>query len=484
MSTINQQYAAMSISPGGQIPFFDQGSQSTRRFTVQQLIDLINANLVTPDPHMETQYAAPSSNAFTVSIVQPTAKNSDVHLILTPTGAFSAGTIVLPPVAGLVQGQQVRVNTTQGITALTIGLNGASTLTGAPTTLQQNDTFTLAYNVPGSTWYMVERSVPSPATTDTAQTLTNKTLTSPVITGATLNNPTLVNPALGTPASGNLINCTGLPVASGIDGLAAGIAAFLASPSSANLLAALTTKTGTGSAVFSNSPTLVTPALGTPASANLANATNLPVSTGLAGLAAGVAALLGAFTSANLAAALTDETGSGSAVFSNSPSLTTPNLGTPSNANLANATNLPIATGVAGLAAGIALFLSNPTSANLAAAVSDETGSGPLVMANGATMNALARGAPQQKAANFTVAPTDNWIICSGTATITVTLPDPSVNIGREIMLKNIANFTVVSATSNVWPIGSNTAGTAILPATAGTSVTLVSGGSVWVAMA
>jgi len=62
-------------------------------------------------------------------------------------------------------------------------------------------------------------------------------------------SPILVTPALGTPASGTLTNCTGLPVSSGISGLAANIATFLATPSSANLAAALTDETGTAGTV-------------------------------------------------------------------------------------------------------------------------------------------------------------------------------------------------------------------------------------------
>ena len=86
-------------------------------------------------------------------------------------------------------------------------------------------------------------------------------------------SPTLVTPALGTPTSGTLTNATGLPISTGVSGLGTGIATFLATPSSANLAASLTDETGTGSAVFATSPTLVTPVLGTPTSGTLSNCT-------------------------------------------------------------------------------------------------------------------------------------------------------------------------------------------------------------------
>jgi hypothetical protein len=50
--------------------------------------------------------------------------------------------------------------------------------------------------------------------------------------------------------------------------------------------------TGTGNVVMSTSPTLVTPALGTPSSGTLTNATGLPISTGVSGLGTGVATAL------------------------------------------------------------------------------------------------------------------------------------------------------------------------------------------------
>ena len=67
---------------------------------------------------------------------------------------------------------------------------------------------------------------------------------------------------------------------------------------------------------------------------DLSDATNLPISTGVSGLGANVATFLGTPSSANLASAVTDETGSGSLVFATSPTLVTPVLGTASATNV------------------------------------------------------------------------------------------------------------------------------------------------------
>lgn len=71
---------------------------------------------------------------------------------------------------------------------------------------------------------------------------------------------------------------------------AAGFDAFVATPSSANLKALVSDETGSGALVFAASPTLVTPALGTPSALVLTNATGLPIGGGGTGQTTAAAA--------------------------------------------------------------------------------------------------------------------------------------------------------------------------------------------------
>jgi sugar lactone lactonase YvrE len=299
--------------------------------------------------------------------------NLSVSGTSTLTGAITA----TGGVSGAITSSSATITggTITGITDLAIadGGTGASTAVAALNNLLPSQTSNankyLQTDGTNATWDAVSLS-----TADITGTLAvangGTGVTSSTGTGSVVlsNSPTLVTPALGTPASGVATNLTGLPISTGVSGLGTGVATFLGTPSSANLRSAITDETGTGSLVFATSPTLVTPALGTPSALVGTNITgtasgltagNVTTNANLTGAVTSVgnATSLGSFTSAQLAGALTDETGSGSAVFATSPTLVTPALGTPSSATLTNATGLPISTGVSGLGTGIATAL-------------------------------------------------------------------------------------------------------------------------------
>ena len=109
---------------------------------------------------------------------------------------------------------------------------------------------------------------------------------------------------------------------------------------------------------------------------------------------------------------------------------------------------------------------------------------GVLPVANGGTGLAV-RPTVVTKTADFTLANTEGWVINDKpAATCTVTLPAASAWAGRAVTFKNLQAQLLVSASSNVAPIGSATPGTAILAASVGAWATLVSDGTNWVVMA
>ena len=354
MPTINQLPVLNTISSGDQLPVYSPNNGDARRTSIGSLLTFFQQSFASPT--VAVNLFVPGTG-FNITV--PTPVSEQQWMLLQPAGTLASGTITLPLNTGVPDGTTVLITSTQEITSLTIALNGASAIYGAVTTLGAGGAAVYRFYQPTNSWYNIN-----------AETV-----------------------------------------------LATGIPAWLTNPTSANLRAAMTDETGTGSLVFATSPTLVTPALGTPSALVGTNITgtaagltagNVTTNANLTGAVTSVgnATSLGSFTSANLAAALTDETGTGAAVFANTPTLVTPNIGAATGTSL-TATGVIASSGTAGVgyATGAGGTVTQGTSRTTSVTLNKTTGAITLFSAAGTTT------ATTFTVTNSTVAATDVVIL-------------------------------------------------------------------------
>ena len=220
MPQINQLPVLSTVSSGDQLPVYSPNNGDARRLSIGNLLTFFQQSFASPT--LAVNLFVPG-NGFNITV--PTPVSNDQWMLLQPAGTLASGTITLPLNTGVPDGTTVLITSTQEISSLTIALNGASAIYGAVTSLGAGCAAVYRFYQPTNSWYNIN-----------AETV-----------------------------------------------LAAGIAAWLTNPTSANLAAALTDETGTGANVFANTPTLVTPVIGAATGTSL-TATGVIASTGTAGV--------------------------------------------------------------------------------------------------------------------------------------------------------------------------------------------------------
>jgi len=220
MPTINQLPVLNVISSGDQLPVYSPNNGDARRTSIGSLLTFFQQSFASPT--LSVNLYVPGSG-FNITV--PTPVSQDQWMLLQPAGTLATGTITLPLNTGVPDGTTVLITTTQEITSLTIALNGATAIYGAVTFLGAGTATAIRFYQPTNSWYQI-------------------------------NSDAIY---------------------------AAGVQTFLATPSSANLRAAMTDETGTGSLVFATSPALVTPAIGVATGTSLA-VTGAVTSSGTAGV--------------------------------------------------------------------------------------------------------------------------------------------------------------------------------------------------------
>ncbi len=299
------------------------------------------------------------------------------------------------------------------------------------------------------------------------QTLTNKTLTAPVMTA----------PVLGTPASGNLSNCTNVPVDQAVNILpvahggtgtatpslvagtnititgtypnqtvtasATAATAFSALTSSTNNTAAMVVGTG-ASLAASGSGTIGATSV---AGLSVASGKTLTVSNSITMAGTDGTVMTHPTTSATLArtdaantfighqtiegVTSTGATGTGNLVFGTSPALVTPNLGTPSAINLTNATNVPIPIATTVVVGGVKQGTGVTIAGDGTLAATYQLAIGGAVTSGTAASILFLNGSSQlsQNAANFNWDDTNKRLNISNPAAV-----DSKINVGGGVL--------------------------------------------------
>jgi hypothetical protein len=199
--------------------------------------------------------------------------------------------------------------------------------------------------------------------------------------------------------------------------------------------------------------------------------------TGLTSLGSGVATWLGTPSSANLAAAVTDETGSGSLVFATSPSLTTPNIGA-ATATSVNGLTITSSTGTLTVTNGKTLSASNTLTL---AGTDSTTMTFPPTSSSIGYLNIPQSGS--DKTTSYTLATGDIGEFVGVGSGGSITIPNSTFAAGDAVSIFNntTGNITITCSITTAYIAGTDSDKATVTLATRGVCTVLFISGTVCV---
>jgi hypothetical protein len=150
MPQIYQLPVVSQASLGDQLAVYTPNNGDARRMSLNTLLAFFQQQFAAPT--LATNIYVPTTG-FSIAVPSPVSQQQWV--LLQPAGTLASGTITLPLNTITPDGTEVLITSTQIITSLTVGLNGASAANGAPTTLAANGFARLRFVQAQNSWYRI-----------------------------------------------------------------------------------------------------------------------------------------------------------------------------------------------------------------------------------------------------------------------------------------------------------------------------------------
>jgi hypothetical protein len=146
MPSINGLAVASEVGATDMLPLYSRSIGGDVQVSVGTLVTFLQS--LEPGDREITQYAQPGGSGFAAQVLNAD-DGVDIFYLLTPLGAYAAGSVILPSAPW--DGQRVNVHCSQAVTAFT--LTGATNIHGAPTTLAASGVFTMRWDAATSGWW-------------------------------------------------------------------------------------------------------------------------------------------------------------------------------------------------------------------------------------------------------------------------------------------------------------------------------------------